>query len=94
MRAWTTSTGGVPLEDLNEQDSAWAEGWDYRVSRPKQPEPAQRPAQNSRSTIGYARHTAHPRPRPGHHENAGHDGWGGWGSNPGPADYESAALTG
>ena len=20
--------------------------------------------------------------------------WGGWGSNPGPADYESAALTG
>jgi hypothetical protein len=24
----------------------------------------------------------------------GLEGWGGWGSNPGPADYESAALTG
>ena len=22
------------------------------------------------------------------------DWWGGWGSNPGPTDYESAALTG
>ena len=25
---------------------------------------------------------------------AGHDRWGGWGSNPRPTDYESAALTG
>ena len=25
---------------------------------------------------------------------AGQDGWGGWVSNPRPADYESAALTG
>ena len=25
---------------------------------------------------------------------AGQAGWGGWGSNPRPADYESAALTG
>ena len=24
--------GGVPLEDLVEQDSAWREGWEYRVS--------------------------------------------------------------
>lgn len=56
MRAWTTSTGGVPLEDLNEQDSARAEGWDYRVSRPKQPEPAQRPAHISRSTIYQSGH--------------------------------------
>jgi 2,3-bisphosphoglycerate-dependent phosphoglycerate mutase len=24
--------GGVPLEDLIEQDFAWQEGWEYRVS--------------------------------------------------------------
>ena len=24
--------GGVPLEDLVEQDFAWREGWEYRVS--------------------------------------------------------------
>lgn len=24
--------GGVPLEDLAEQDFAWQEGWEYRVS--------------------------------------------------------------
>lgn len=35
MGAWTTSIGGVPLEDLNKQDFAWAEGWEYRVSQPK-----------------------------------------------------------
>ncbi len=26
--------------------------------------------------------------------NPGQTAWGGWGSNPRPADYESAALTG
>jgi hypothetical protein len=24
--------GGVPLEDLAEQDFAWQEGWEYRLS--------------------------------------------------------------
>jgi hypothetical protein len=28
------------------------------------------------------------------HNVAGNTGWGGWGSNPRPTDYESAALTG
>ncbi len=27
-------------------------------------------------------------------QNGTNGGWGGWDSNPGPADYESAALTG
>jgi 2,3-bisphosphoglycerate-dependent phosphoglycerate mutase len=29
---------GVPLEDLVEQDFAWQEGWEYRLSWPKPPQ--------------------------------------------------------
>jgi hypothetical protein len=36
-----------------------------------------------------------PRPIAPHEGiHAGQEGWGGWGSNPRPTDYESAALTG
>jgi hypothetical protein len=35
-----------------------------------------------------------PRCRRSEAITCGSGGWGGWDSNPGPADYESAALTG
>src|SRR5215831_10204068 len=29
--------GGVPLEDLIEQDFAWQKGWEYQISQPPAP---------------------------------------------------------
>ena len=74
----------------------------HTLTRPPEPRPSrpcpQTPRQARRSpkpaNDGQPHKTSDPNVKIGTRSNVKTTPWGGWDSNPGPADYESAALTG